>query len=339
MDSEHDRFTEEPSPKPKKQSLGSNQPELDKTVPIIAAENLSKTYKSGFWMNQKISSLQNCTLAVYPGETFGILGPNGAGKTTLLKLLLGIIRPTAGQGTLLGKPLGDRSTKQKIGYLPENAYYYDYLTGWELLDFIGSLFGIEAVKRRQRIAELLDLVGLPQSAARKKQLRQYSKGMVQRVGLAQALINDPALIFLDEPMSGLDPVGRYQIREVILKLKQQGKTVFFNTHILADVEIICDRIGILNKGDLICTGSLNQLLGSDRTYQVKGTGGSSEQLQNWVSDLDFQGQTWHGQLKVSPQEFLSLLTTTDAHLISLQESRKTLEEFFIQQIRQAEQKA
>jgi ABC-2 type transport system ATP-binding protein len=331
MDSELNRSAEEPSPEPQKQSL-------DRSVPIIAAENLSKTYKSGFWMNQKISSLQNCTLAVYPGETFGILGPNGAGKTTLLKLLLGIIRPTLGQGTLLGKPLGDRSTKQKIGYLPENAYYYDYLTGWELLDFIGSLFGIEAVKRRQRIAELLDLVGLPQSAARKKQLRQYSKGMVQRVGLAQALINDPDLIFLDEPMSGLDPVGRYQIREVILKLKQQGKTVFFNTHILADVEIICDRIGILNKGDLICTGSLDQLLGSEQTYQVKGTGGSPEQLEHWVSDLGFQGQTWHGQLKVSPQEFLSFLDTTDAHLISLQESRKTLEEFFIQQIRQAEQR-
>jgi len=136
-------------------------------------------------------------------------------------------------------------------------------------------------------------------------------------------------------MSGLDPVGRYQIREVILKLKQQGKTVFFNTHILADVEIICDRIGILNKGDLICSGSLDQLLGSDQTYQAKGTGGNPEQLQNWLSDLDFQGKIWHGQLKVSPQQFVGFLADTDAHLISLQESRKTLEEFFIQQIRQA----
>ncbi len=345
MESELHRSAEEPSTEPNDpstdqpvqsgQSVWLSQAEVDKSTPIISAENLSKTYKSGFWMNQKISSLQNCTLAVYPGETFGILGPNGAGKTTLLKLLLGIIRPTAGHGTLLGQPLGDRSTKQRIGFLPENAYYYDYLTGWELLDFIGSLFGIEPVKRRQRIAELLDLVGLPQSAARKKQLRQYSKGMVQRVGLAQALINDPDLIFLDEPMSGLDPVGRYQIREVILKLKQQGKTVFFNTHILADVEIICDRIGILNKGDLICSGSLDQLLGSDQTYQAKGTGGNPEQLQNWLSDLDFQGKIWHGQLKVSPQQFVGFLADTDAHLISLQESRKTLEEFFIQQIRQA----
>jgi len=339
MNSEIHRFAEEPLPKLIDQVTGQPEPgDQLQPNPIIYAQNLGKTYRSGFWLNQKISSLQNCSLTVYPGETFGLLGPNGAGKTTLLKLLLGIIVPTEGHGTLLGKPLGDRLTKQRIGYLPENAYYYDYLTGWELLDFIGSLFGIAPIQRRQRIAELLDLVGLPQSAARKKQLRQYSKGMVQRVGLAQALINDPDLIFLDEPMSGLDPVGRYQIREVILKLKQQGKTVFFNTHILADVEFICDRIGILNKGDLICAGSLDQLLGNNQTYQVKGTGGNPEQLQNWISDLDLQGKIWQGQLKISPQEFMQFLTHTDAHLISLQESRKTLEEFFIQQIREAGQR-
>jgi ABC-2 type transport system ATP-binding protein len=158
---------------------------------------------------------------------------------------------------------------------------------------------------------------------------------VQRVGLAQALMNDPDLIFLDEPMSGLDPVGRYQIREVILKLKQQGKTVFFNTHILADVEVICDRIGILNKGELICAGSLNDLLGMGQTYQVRGTGGTAAQLQDWVDDLDFQGNQWRGQLKAAPQEFMLFLTQINAHLTNLQESRKTLEEFFIQQIRQA----
>ena len=194
----------------------------------IVADGLSKTYRTGFWINQKISSLQDFSLTIRQGETFGVLGPNGAGKTTLLKILLGIVKPTSGTGEILGYPLGDRTAKQSIGYLPENAYYYDYLTGWELLDFIGSLFGVAPTLRRQRIADLLDLVGLSQSVARKKQLRQYSKGMVQRIGVAQALINDPEIVFLDEPMSGLDPVGRYQVREIILMLKNQGKTVFFN---------------------------------------------------------------------------------------------------------------
>ncbi|MDX1976432.1 MAG: ABC transporter ATP-binding protein [Pseudanabaenaceae cyanobacterium bins.68] len=303
--------------------------------PVIIAEGLGKTYRTGFWLNQSVSSLQNCSLTVNRGETFGILGANGAGKTTLLKILLGIIRPTAGSGTILGQALGDRATKQKIGYLPENAYYYDYLTGWELLDFLGSLFQIEPVQRRQRIAELLDLVGLPQSAARKKQIRQYSKGMVQRIGVAQALINDPELIFLDEPMSGLDPVGRYQIREIILKLKQQQKTVFFNTHILSDVEIVCDRIGILNRGELICLGSLDQLLGTSQTYQVQGKGSNPEQLQPWISNLTFAADTWRGELTGEPQAFIAALSHTSGHLTHLQEARPTLEEFFIQQIRQA----
>lgn len=154
----------------------------DSDMPAVYAENLSKIYRTGFWMNQKISSLQDCSLTIKQGETFGLLGPNGAGKTTLLKLLLGIVQPTSGKGKLLGHEIGDRACKHRIGFLPENAYYYDYLTGWELLEFIGSLFGIELSTRRQRIAELLDLVGLSQSAARKKQLRQYSKGMVQRIG-------------------------------------------------------------------------------------------------------------------------------------------------------------
>jgi len=236
-------------------------------APAITVENLTKTYRTGFWLNQQVTSLKSCTLDVQTGQTFGLLGANGAGKTTLLKLLLGIIQPTSGTAKLLGHDLGDRLSRQKIGYLPENAYYYDYLTGWELLDFIGSMFGMDSRLKNDRIAELLDLVGLAQSTARKKQIRQYSKGMVQRVGLAQALINDPELVFLDEPMSGLDPVGRYQIREIILTLKEQGKTVFFNSHILSDVELICDRIGILHKGELIAIGTLNELpLPNSRNY-------------------------------------------------------------------------
>jgi ABC-2 type transport system ATP-binding protein len=301
--------------------------------PAISADRLTKIYKTGFWLNQKITSLQACSLDVQRGETFGLLGPNGAGKTTLLKLLLGIVQPTSGSGEILGYRLGDRACKQYIGYLPEQAYYYDYLTGWEFLEFIGSMFGIEPNLRRQRIADLLDLVGLPQSAARKKQLRQYSKGMVQRIGLAQALINDPDIVFLDEPMSGLDPVGRYQVREIILMLKKLGKTVFFNTHILADVEIICDRIGILNKGELIAIGTLNELLGTDKTYQVSGCGGNETELRQWLGNFEEQGDMWHGHLEGDPQKFLEVLSGLNAKVISMNLSRQSLEEFFIAQVR------
>lgn len=301
-------------------------------TPAITVENLTKTYRTGFWLNQQINSLKSCSLNVQKGETFGLLGANGAGKTTLLKLLLGIVQPTSGDATLLGYNLGDRSSRQKIGYLPENAYYYDYLTGWELLDFIGSMFGMESRLKNNRIAELLDLVGLTQSTARKKQIRTYSKGMVQRVGLAQALINDPELVFLDEPMSGLDPIGRYQIREIILTLKQQGKTVFFNSHILSDVELICDRIGILHRGELIAIGTLNELLGTGQSFQVSGHGGNFEQLQKWVEHLEFQNQAWHGTLMGDPQAFLQFLDEIRATLVKMDLSRQTLEEFFIAKV-------
>lgn len=306
-----------------------NTPAIDLAIEV---ENLTKTYRTGFWMNQQVNSLKSCSMQVQTGETFGLLGANGAGKTTLLKLLLGIVQPTAGGAKLLGHELGDRTSRQKIGYLPENAYYYDYLTGWELLDFIGSMFGMESRVKSDRIAELLDLVGLAQSTARKKQIRSYSKGMVQRVGLAQALINDPELIFLDEPMSGLDPVGRYQIREIILSLKQQGKTVFFNSHILADVELICDRIGILHKGELIAIGTLNELLGTDPSFQVSGHGGTLEQLQHWIEPLEFQNNTWHGTLTGETQAFLQFLAEINATLVSMNLSRQTLEEFFISKV-------
>ena len=221
------------------------------TLPhVVETWDISKTYRTGFWLNTKVQSLQPLSLAVKHGETFGLLGPNGAGKTTLLKILLGVIRPTKGRGVLLGRPIGDRQTKQRIGYLPENAYFYDFLTAWEFLNYIGGLFQIPKSRRKQRITEILDVVGLAQKTAKKKQLRQYSKGMLQRVGMAQALINDPEVVFLDEPMSGLDPLGRYQVREIILSLKAQGKTIFFNSHILTDVEQICDRIAILARGGI-----------------------------------------------------------------------------------------
>ena len=302
--------------------------------PVVQTYELGKTYRTGFWLNQKIESLKQCTLRVYRGETFGLLGPNGAGKTTLLKTLLGIVRPTAGRGMLLGEALGDRSVKQRVGYLPENAYYYDFLTGWELLQFTAGLFQIPPSVQRQRIPQLLDLVGLAQSAAKKKQLRQYSKGMVQRIWMAQALINDPDVVFLDEPMSGLDPMGRYQIREIILSLKGQGKTIFFNSHILSDVEKICDRIAILAQGELLTIGSLDELLGTTNTYHVKGKGGNIDILKKWLQDLEIENDYWQGILQAEPQDFLNLLPQMDAKIIGLNLARPSLEEFFIQQLHQ-----
>ncbi len=301
---------------------------------VVETYELRKVYRTGFWMNQKMVSLQGCTLQIFQGETFGLLGPNGAGKTTLLKSLLGITRPTSGKGLLLGQALGDRTVKQRVGYLPENAYFYDYLTGWEFLQYVAGLFQIPASVQKRRIPELLELVGLEQSAARKKQLHQYSKGMLQRIGMAQALINDPEVVFLDEPMSGLDPLGRYQIREIILSLKAQGKTIFFNSHVLSDVEKICDRVAILARGELLCIGSLPELLGNADSYQVKIKGGKPDVLRQWIPDLEFQESHWQGHLKGNPQDFIASLDLMGAQLIGMNLSRPSLEDFFVQQLRQ-----
>ena len=312
-----------------------SQPNTLDRSKVVETYELRKVYRTGFWLNQKIASLKSCSLTVYQGETFGILGPNGAGKTTLLKLLLGIVRPSSGRGLLLGQPLGDRAVKQRVGYLPENPYFYDYLTGWEFLQMAAGLFQIPASVQRQRIPQLLELVGLSQSAARKKHLRLYSKGMLQRVGMAQALINDPELVFLDEPMSGLDPVGRYQMREIILSLQNQGKTIFFNSHILSEVEQICDRVAILAQGELICSGFLDELLGPSETYQVKGQGGNLNILNQWVLNLkEEQDGSWHGQLQGDPHDFLATLRPMNAQIIAINLSRPSLEEFFLTQLQQ-----
>lgn len=312
----------------------SRQIQETQKIPVVQTWNLRKVYRTGFWLNQTIESLKGCDLTVYKGETFGLLGPNGAGKTTLLKTLLGIVRPTSGRAVLLGRPIGDRTCKQRIGYLPENAYYYDFLTGWEFLEFIAGLFQIPPSVQKKRIPELLDLVGLAQSAAKKKQMRQYSKGMQQRIGMAQALINDPELVFLDEPMSGLDPLGRYQVREIIVSLQKQGKTIFFNSHILSDVEQICDRIAILALGEIICMGSLDEILGRADVYQVTVKGGQQEKLQDWIIGLTIENGYWHGQLKGDPNEFIAALHTMDAQMLSLNLARASLEEYFIRQLKE-----
>jgi ABC-2 type transport system ATP-binding protein len=310
-------------------------PSLGKeTMAVVETWNLNKIYRTGFWLNQKVQSLTNCSLSVQQGETFGLLGPNGAGKTTLLKILLGVIRPTNGRAVLLGKPIGDRATKQRVGYLPENAYFYDFLTAWEFLTFVGGLFQISKPILNKRIATTFDLVGLDQKTVKKKQLRQYSKGMLQRVGMAQALINDPELVFLDEPMSGLDPLGRYQVREIILSLKEQGKTIFFNSHILTDVEQICDRIAILARGELLCVGSLEEILGRADVYQVIIKGGEAEQLKQWITGLTLVEGLWHGQVNGDPQALIDHLPTLDAQLISVNLARASLEEYFIRQLKE-----
>jgi len=227
---------------------------------VLKTEGLTKEYRSGFWLT-RVRVLHDLNLEVCEGEIFGYLGPNGAGKTTTLKLLMGLIHPTAGRAWILGRDVSDVAVKAKVGFLPENPSFYDYLTGREFLDFYGELFGIPYRERVKRIEELLDKVGL--AKARGLQLRKYSKGMLQRIGLAQALINDPQVVVLDEPMSGLDPVGRKEVRDLILDLKSRGKTVFFSTHIVPDVEMICDRVGIIVAGQLIRVGPLEDLLGSE----------------------------------------------------------------------------
>jgi len=224
----------------------------------INVENLSKIYKVGFW-GRKVKVLDNVTFSVPKGQTFGLLGPNGAGKTSTLKILVGISKPTKGTAYVLGMSPFNVNSHKFIGYLPETPYIYNYLTGKEFLSFCGKLFGISGNNLNNIISELLDLVGLDKVSAN-KQLKSYSKGMLQRIGIAQSLINNPEIVFLDEPMSGLDPIGRYDIKEIMKTLKKQGKTVFFNTHILSDVEELCDSIAIMVKGKIVTYGNVNEIL-------------------------------------------------------------------------------
>lgn len=256
-----------------------------------------------------------------------------------MKLLLGIIRPTSGRGLILGRPLGDRSVKERIGYLNENPYFYDYLTGWEFLQLCAGLFQIPQKVQRQRIPQLLELVGLSQADARKKLLRCYSKGMLQRVGMAQALMNDPELVFLDEPMSGLDPVERRQMREMILALKAAGKTIFFNSHILSEVEQICDRVAILTQGELISSGPLDELLvGTSHAYSVKGYGGQWEVLKKWVPNLEYESDgSWQGEVQGDAYDFLASLRLMGGQIITMNLSRPSLEDFFVEQIQRHNQ--
>ena len=242
---------------------------------MIRTSALRKVYRTGFWM-RAVEAVRGIDLSVKEGEIFGFIGPNGSGKTTTIKILTGLMMPTAGEAWLHGLPVTDPQSRARLGFLPEGTFFHDYLTGREFLDFHGALLGIAKPVRRERIPRLLARVGL--SGAEDRQIRRYSKGMRQRAGLAQALINDPDLVILDEPMSGLDPIGRKDVRDLILSLRDEGKTVFFSSHILEDAEVICDQVAIILNGKIVTQGYLDELLGQEMVGAELVVEGIGEQL-------------------------------------------------------------
>ena len=310
----------------------------------IRTEGLTKHYAVGFWRSRPYVALDTLDLQVARGEVFGFLGPNGAGKTTTLKLLMQLIFPTAGRATILGRPVGDVGVRRRIGYLSENPSFYDNVSAEELLSYFASLFGYRGAERTTRVTRLLDEVGL--AGERRLQLRKYSKGMIQRVGLAQALINDPEVVFLDEPMSGLDPLGRRQVRDIILRLRDRGTTVFFSSHILSDAEAICSRVGILAGGKLVAAGTLAEMVPFRiRGWDVVMTGLTTEGIQP-LTDLGARvtmvsADRWHVVLPsaATPHEVLARAQAAGGQLISVNPIRDTLEDFFVAQVRQSKGRA
>ena len=303
----------------------------------LSTFELTKDYAIGFWRKRPYRVLDRLTLDVAAGEVFGFLGPNGAGKTTTLKLLMQLVFPTSGRAEILGRPLGDLEAKRRIGYLPENPYFYDYLTAEELLVYFAGLFGYSLTERRARASRLLDEVGIGRE--RRFQLRKFSKGMLQRVGIAQALVNDPELVILDEPMSGLDPLGRRDVRSLILKLRDRGTTVFFSSHVLSDAEALCSRVAILAKGRLVSTGRLTDIL----AFEAKGW----ELIVSGVDDVRIAAfgprvlrsipiGPGRYQLELPadhpPERVLAELTAAGGQLVSLNPIRATLEDFFVEQV-------
>ena len=305
--------------------------------PAIRIEELTKDYAVGFWRKRPYRALDRHSLEIAPGEVFGFLGPNGAGKTTTLKLLMQLIYPTGGRAEILGRPVGDVATRHRIGYLPENPSFYDYLTGEELLTYFAELFGYGPAECRRRVNALLDRVGI--GAERRLQLRKYSKGMVQRIGIAQALVNDPEVIFLDEPMSGLDPLGRRDVRALILELRDRGRTIFFSSHILADAEALCSRVAVIARGRLAGTGSLNDLLAFDvRGWELVVSNLSPAALARVqtvtrrVTGIAQGRYALELSLDQPPERVLSELVSAGAQLVSLNPVRETLEEFFVRRV-------
>jgi ABC-2 type transport system ATP-binding protein len=297
--------------------------------PVIEIQGLTKEYPLGHWRPGKRRSLDNLNLQVEEGEVFGFLGPNGAGKTTTLKLLMGLIFPTAGTARVLGHSIDDIRMHRDIGYLPEQPYFYDYLTARELLDYYARFSGYEAKERSERVARFLERVGL--TGAANTQLRKFSKGMLQRAGIAQAIIHDPKVIFLDEPMSGLDPVGRREVRDIIQDLKRQGRTVFFSTHILSDAEMLCDRVAVLVGGKLQGVGAPSDLVsvevqGMEILFEARDGNTLPEGITARAVAI---GQRYQMQVPESElYEILDLLRSASARILSIAPVRPTLEDYF-----------
>jgi ABC-2 type transport system ATP-binding protein len=299
--------------------------------------DLEKSYLVGFWRKRLKLALRPLRLTIEEGEVFGFLGPNGAGKTTTLKLLMGLVFPTAGTARLLGRAMGDPAVKSQIGFLPEQPYFYDHLSARELLNYYGQLSGMPAKGRSARVEQMLERVGLSASAG--LQLRKFSKGMLQRVGLAQAILHDPKLVFLDEPMSGLDPMGRREVRDLIQQLRSEGKTVFFSTHILSDAEALCDRVGVIHQGELRAVGAVAELISETQGkieiifYAQKVPAG----LTSLGAEAGVSGDMVNAVLPEEQQDAaLEVLRRERLKLISLTPVRRSLEEYYIQKLRPPE---
>jgi ABC-2 type transport system ATP-binding protein len=309
-------------------------------APAIEIVGLTKDYTVGFWHNRTRRSLDNLTLQVEDGETLGFLGPNGAGKTTTLKLLTGLIFPTSGTARIRGRSIDDVNMHREIGFLPEQPYFYDYLTARELLDYYARFSNFTKAERRERVGRLLERVGL--ASAADVQLRKYSKGMLQRAGIAQAILHDPQVVFLDEPMSGLDPVGRREVRDIIHELKQQGRTVFFSTHILTDAEMLCDRVAVLASGKLQGVGAPGEIMSlevhaMDILFELRPGQDLPPGLAAKVTRIGARCQ-----IEVPESELytvLDRLRACDARILSVSPVRPTLEDYFLRLVGKTEQPA
>ena len=310
---------------------------MDYAVEII---NLSKDYETGFLKKTKVRALDGVTLSVPRGRIFGFLGGNGAGKTTTIKLLMGLIFPTEGSAKILGHDISEVGMHARIGYCPENPYFYDYLTANELMDYFGRLFGHDPARRREMSRELLTAVGLEEKDW-KRQLRKYSKGMLQRVGLAQSLINDPEVVFLDEPMSGLDPVGRREVRELIAGLRERGTTVFMSTHILSDIEALCDEVAILRRGKLAAAGDLTELLAASegsRVLEISIQGVEPESIREkveFISGATLAAEPNGAIIQVLDEAdidaVLKITREAGGRLAAVQPVKQSLEELFVKE--------
>jgi ABC-2 type transport system ATP-binding protein len=302
--------------------------------PVIQIDKLSKSYRIGLLGRSRRLALEGLSLSVLRGEVFGYLGPNGSGKTTTLKILMGLVRADSGEASILGCGSGDGSWRDRVGYLPEHPYLYDYLTPREYLDYVGRLFGLSAETRHARARQWLETLGL--TSAADLPMRRFSKGMVQRVGLAQALMNDPEIVFLDEPMSGLDPLGRRLVRDVIQGLKETGKTVFFSTHILSDAESLCDRVALLRAGKLVAAGRLDQILDMDASHlEILTTGVTAAAMAQLGAAVTVRtlGERVH---LVIPYEALAstiaVVNSNGGRIISVNALRQSLEDYFVKEM-------